>query len=387
MSNWKDGVLTPAGTIGDVLRLDNQGNGISGVPQSIVDGSGVISNLKISTGDISISAGGRLTASVWSSGPYCERFGDSSGRPGASCSSVTVFGCLTGGNITSGSNNTLIGFFSGGSTSTGGSNSGLGSTSGLTNTTGSKNTWLGANADSNGQYNGSAAIGYNAIIGASNAMILGGTATDSVQVGINTIAPIGQFDVIVNSASRIGQIIKGAASRTAALLNLQTSAGDSLGNVGGCIFQSFADAGNNSGTGETDLYSYTTVANSFAINGDKIRGKFGGVFANALTAAVRLRLYFAGTLIFDSSAFTLSALVDWELSVVGVRVSSTVMRFISTMITMGTTGATMEKYTEVTGLTLTATNIFKLTGQSSGTGNATNDIVAKLGSVELIPAA
>ncbi len=37
---------------------------------------------------------------------------------------------------------------------------------------------------------------------------------------------------------------------------------------------------------------------------------------------------------------------------------------------------------ELTGLTLSGSNILKITGQAAGTGAATNDIVAKMGFVE-----
>lgn len=183
-------------------------------------------------------------------------------------------------------------------------------------------------------------------------------------------------------------ILKGAASRTVPVLALQNSAGASLGKVGGKIFNSQADAGNVTATGETDLYSYTTVANSFVADGDGVRARFGGVFANALTATVRLRVYFAGTKVYDSGAMTLAALSDWTVDVLGQRVSSSVLRFTTNLSgLLGATGVTYSDYVEVTGLTLTSTNILKITGESDGTGEANNDIVAKLGSVELLAAA
>ena len=50
--------------------------------------------------------------------------------------------------------------------------------------------------------------------------------------------------------------------------------------------------------------------------------------------------------------------------------------------------ATSTTYTnsgKLTGLTLSGTNIIKVTGQSSGTGSATNDIIAILGAVDFKP--
>ncbi len=51
---------------------------------------------------------------------------------------------------------------------------------------------------------------------------------------------------------------------------------------------------------------------------------------------------------------------------------------------MNTDGAVTEVYSsvgELTGLTLANTQVLKITGQAGSTGAATNDIVAKLGSV------
>ena len=49
-------------------------------------------------------------------------------------------------------------------------------------------------------------------------------------------------------------------------------------------------------------------------------------------------------------------------------------------ITWGTV-AIAPFYTEVTGLTLSSTNILVLTGQAASTGAATNDIVGKAGTI------
>src|SRR5262249_21220161 len=62
------------------------------------------------------------------------------------------------------------------------------------------------------------------------------------------------------------------AARSAALLNFQTSAAASLGNVsGGCVADVLADASttNTNGTFDT-LNTYTLPANGFIVNGDKL---------------------------------------------------------------------------------------------------------------------
>lgn len=160
------------------------------------------------------------------------------------------------------------------------------------------------------------------------------------------------------------------------------------GKVGlsGALFDHYTNAGNVT-TGETDLYSDTTAANTFLNNGDKIEAEYGGIFVSSGTATREIKIYFGGSAIFDSGALTLSLSSAWTIYVSIIRVSSTVVRY---MISMTTEGAALAAYTavgELTGLTLSSTNIFKITGQAAGIGAATNDIVAKLGHVILISAA
>ncbi len=153
------------------------------------------------------------------------------------------------------------------------------------------------------------------------------------------------------------------------------------------LFNHFADAGNTT-TGETDLYSDTIPAGQLTINGDKINSFYGGIFVSSATATRQIRVYFGGTLIFDSGALSISAGSDsWAVYVELIRVSSSVVRGV---VTMSTTGAAINaycSYVEVTGLTLTNTQILKITGQAAAVGAASNDIVAKQSYVEFKGAA
>lgn len=148
--------------------------------------------------------------------------------------------------------------------------------------------------------------------------------------------------------------------------------------LGGVIFDNSVDAGNVT-TGETDLYSYTMPASTLASNGEKIQAEYGGIFVSSATATRDIKLYFAGTAIFDTGTLTLSLSSAWCLYVTIIRVSASVIRY---SISLTTEGAALAAYTavgELTGLTLNNTNILKITGQASGVGAATGDITAKLG--------
>lgn len=151
------------------------------------------------------------------------------------------------------------------------------------------------------------------------------------------------------------------------------------------LFDHYANAGNVT-TGETTLYTDTITQNTLLNNGDKLDVQYGGAFVSSGTATREIKIYFAGTVIFDTGALTLSLSSDWTIYLTLIRVSSSVVRY---MVSMTTEGAALAAYTnagELTGLTLSAANILKITGQAAGVGAATNDIVAYMGYIEKKPA-
>ncbi|HLJ67789.1 MAG TPA: hypothetical protein VKX16_10570 [Chloroflexota bacterium] len=102
---------------------------------------------------------------------------------------------------TTGHDDTAIGDTALYSNTTGIQNTVLGSYAGANggngNTTGSDNTFLGysAGAASSTQLNNATAIGANATVGESNALVLGGTGSNAVSVGIGTQSPASLFQV------------------------------------------------------------------------------------------------------------------------------------------------------------------------------------------------
>lgn len=143
------------------------------------------------------------------------------------------------------------------------------------------------------------------------------------------------------------------------------------------LFNHYADAGNTA-TSETDLYTDTLAAGQLAANGAKVEAKYGGTNVNS-TSTKQLRGYFGGTMIFDTGALTISAASSWELEVLVIRVSASVVRCSCKLNLTGASTGAYANYGEVTGLTLANTQILKVTGQAAGVGAATNDIVAKVG--------
>lgn len=140
----------------------------------------------------------------------------------------------------------------------------------------------------------------------------------------------------------------------------------------------FADASNTS-TSETDLYSFTTSANTLTTNGDKLVAKYSGIHAaNGNTKT--FKVYFGGTEILSYAMTTPGQ--QWEVNVMVIKTSASTARASATIYSNSVVDGTTQ-YTAITGLTLSSTNIIKLTG----TGGASTDITAKFGAIEFKPAA
>jgi hypothetical protein len=114
---------------------------------------------------------------------------------------------------TTGSNNTAVGPNSLYSNTTGSSNTSIGSRAGDTdgafaNTTGSNNTFLGSQTGpaTNTELTNATAIGWNARVGESNALVLGGTGSDAIKVGIGTTTPGSSLTVAGTIESTSGGI-------------------------------------------------------------------------------------------------------------------------------------------------------------------------------------
>jgi hypothetical protein len=99
---------------------------------------------------------------------------------------------------------------------TGGSNNlGIGYQALYTNTTGSNNMALGYNADvASGALQNATAIGAYAVVGQSNSIVLGGTGTYAVKVGIGTTTPGHTLDVVGDINTSTGYDYNGTAGAT-----------------------------------------------------------------------------------------------------------------------------------------------------------------------------
>lgn len=149
--------------------------------------------------------------------------------------------------------------------------------------------------------------------------------------------------------------------------------------VGGCIADFISDAGN-TGTSETDLFSKTFAANVLNGDGNKLMGSMGGILMNSASTK-QLKLYFGGTVIFDSGALTTSAAASWDIRFLIMQQGSTAKCSVS-FTSSGTSLLATSTYMAVTSLNFGSSLTLKLTGTAAGTGAATDDIVAKVGTVD-----
>lgn len=167
---------------------------------------------------------------------------------------------------------------------------------------------------------------------------------------------------------------------TSNVIAIPAGASTGFAKLGGAIFNSFADV--SVGGAETDIYSYTTAASTFGTDGDKVEATYGGNFVTIGTEATQLKVYFAGTAIWDSTAVTVSTgTTSWRVRVELIRVSATVIRYT---VSLNTTGASAYVYCtvgELAAITLSNTNILKITGTSSGAGSGVGDIIGKMSQV------
>lgn len=154
------------------------------------------------------------------------------------------------------------------------------------------------------------------------------------------------------------------------------------------LFDDFADV-NNGTTVETDLITHTISAGKLATNGDKLFFDFAGNYTGAATATQQLRVKFAGTTIFDSGALSIGAVTStWRATGMIIRVQGgtgagivrCIVEYASSNVALSVTST----YTAVGSLTLTGTNILKVTGQAAGVGAASNQITSKMGNISYL---
>lgn len=148
----------------------------------------------------------------------------------------------------------------------------------------------------------------------------------------------------------------------------------------------FSIVANNTGTTETDLYSYTVDSNRLNATGEKIIASYAGTF-NDVSASSQIRVYFANTLIGDTGALTMSTTGAFVLTVSIMRTGATTSTAIVNITTPGASTATYTKYTPFTGEFFDNAKILKITGTAAGATGGSGDISSVYGNILWQPAA
>ncbi|GAB4044447.1 bZIP transcription factor [Spirosoma litoris] len=145
-------------------------------------------------------------------GSYNTLIGNATGAYNVTGRFNTAIGDGAGYSFTS-DNNLFLGVHAGFNTSTGGNNIVIGTNAGVTNQSGSSNTIIGYLADvGNANLTNAGAIGANAQVTISNALVLGSNAN----VGIGTTAPANKLEVVSNSTNTSGLRLKNLKSTSPA---------------------------------------------------------------------------------------------------------------------------------------------------------------------------
>jgi len=194
------------------------------------------------------------------------------------------------------------------------------------NGSGQKNTFIGANTglSAGTQVNGSTAIGYNARVDRSNALVLGGTGVDAVNVGIGTTNPqsrlqVGStFGVVNDIANAQDLVVSGLYLDGTNFRNISTSASSALllGDGRAGLFTFPAGAAN--GVAGSPTMRFNMRPNGVGINVDNPIEIFqvnGPTYLNPIAApgTVTDRLYNVGGSLFWNGTNISSGGSGWAL--------------------------------------------------------------------------
>ncbi len=132
------------------------------------------------------------------------------------------------------------------------------------------------------------------------------------------------------------------------------------------------------GSAETDLMSYTALANILANDGDSLLVTASGIFANT-SSNKTVRVYANADQILGTSPLSFQD-TSWQVEIRIVRSSSTNIR---SMTIFGSEDTALKYTTRYHDTTFDATTSFiiKLTGQ----GNANNNVVQKTMQITRLP--
>lgn len=218
-------------------------------------------------------------------------------------------------------------------------------------------------------------------VGIGNSIIV----KNSREVGFQVLSPSAKVDIDkTDTDAEIPSLkIEDGTSLTTAQANsiendkglLYTKSNDLRMNVVGVVKDFYSNAGNASGGAETDLYSWSSPANTLAVDGDKLTATYGGIATNN---PLRMKIVFAGNTLLDTGVIEPDATGAWVADVMVMRTSSTTARVVGRLTVPLTPPYTYTFQSTVSSLSFTGSNILKVTGF----GDSADFVVAQLGSIK-----
>lgn len=138
---------------------------------------------------------------------------------------------------------------------------------------------------------------------------------------------------------------------------------------------------------EDTLKTLTMDAGQLGADSAKLSGYLQVVLVGHLISTQRVRLYFGGTAILDTTAINIPTTAALTVRFEIFRVSSSVVRAsVTALVEPATTGIPASTYTEITGLTLSAAQTIAIKAIATGTNSAAADVTVKQGKVDFQPA-
>lgn len=301
---------------------------------------------------------GKNAGNATSTGTSNTFVGANTGVTSSSGSYNTAIGEHAGFGLSTGFANSIVGEYAGVNLSTGKQNVILGSDAGTSVSTSDNVTLIGYNADlgSSTQRINATAIGYNAKVDADNSLILGGTGTAAVNVGIGTTAPNyrltlhGSFGMLEDGTSPIYYTVFRGSDQTANIVYRlpaaqASAAGQVLTNDGTGTLAWANTSSGLSGTGTANQIAFwnaagTDVTSNTGIQWDNT-GKQLGI--NVAPGSAKLHINDAANSQGDMriTAGTATGTASNDGLAIGINTASAyLLNYESTALTFGTAGAT-----------------------------------------------
>lgn len=254
----------------------------------------------------------------------------------------------------------------------------------------------------------------NQALGATNIPIFGGltingdlfmgSPSSTMEIDGNQLLMPNGFTLFLNQSSTASTDIHNTLILSSITGSTQCLHVDSSGNITGTgsdcggggsnttLFNHYTD-GTMTGITETDLYSDTISAGQLSANGDKITAEYSGIAtATGVGFAIPyVNVYFGGTNITNNTqnigqVTSANSPVNWKLNLTCQRDSGTSVRCEVDGLNLDSLNDSdsFVIYSTITGLTLSNSQIIKITGAPSGAIASTTTITAKQGYVQYV---